>query len=118
MIPEPSASRSSEKNANPQVEATSSGAVSHSEDESGNENRQKTVRRRKRACSVSGNVKRKQARASGSSVRKIRGKHAKEKQVEAVTLFEVITMGRSAIQVRWLTQHTLLVDIYRSFSKY
>ncbi|XP_047227314.1 cohesin subunit SA-2 isoform X2 [Girardinichthys multiradiatus] len=98
MIPEPSASRSSEKNANPEVEATSSGAVSHSEDESGNENRQKTVRRRKRACSVPGNVKRKQARASGSSVRKTRGKHAKEKQVEAVTLFEVITMGRSAIQ--------------------
>ncbi|XP_054887525.1 cohesin subunit SA-2 [Poeciliopsis prolifica] len=101
MIPEPSAaaaSRSSEKNANSQAEATSSGAVSPSEDESGNENRQKSVRRRRRACSVSENVKSKRARASGSSVRRARGKHAKEKQVEAVTLFEVITMGKSAIQ--------------------
>ncbi|KAM4731631.1 cohesin subunit SA-2 isoform 2-T2 [Anableps anableps] len=101
MIPEPSAaaaSRSSEKNANSQVEATSSGAVSPSEDESGNENRQKSVRRRKKACSVSENVKSKRARASGSGVRRARGKHAKEKQVEAVTLFEVLTMGKSAIQ--------------------
>ncbi|XP_032422704.1 cohesin subunit SA-2 isoform X2 [Xiphophorus hellerii] len=99
MIPEPSAaSRSSGKNANSQAEATSSGAVSPSEEESGNENRQKSVRRRRRACSVSENVKNKRARASGSSVRRARGKSAKEKQVEAVTLFEVITMGKSAIQ--------------------
>ncbi|XP_014844454.1 PREDICTED: cohesin subunit SA-2-like [Poecilia mexicana] len=101
MIPEPSAaaaSRSSEKNANSQAEATSSGAISPSEDESGNENRQKSVRRRRRACSISENVKSKRARASGSSVRRARGKRAKEKQVEAVTLFEVITMGKSAIQ--------------------
>uniref|UniRef100_A0A3B5MM76 Cohesin subunit SA n=1 Tax=Xiphophorus couchianus TaxID=32473 RepID=A0A3B5MM76_9TELE len=57
-------------------------------------------RRRRRACSVSENVKSKRARAraSGSSVRRARGKRAKEKQVEAVTLFEVITMGKSAIQ--------------------
>lgn len=101
MIPEAAAaaaSRSSEKNANSQVEATFSGAVSPSEDESGNENRQKDVRRRKRACSVSENVKSKRARATGSGVRRTRGKHAKEKQVEAVTLFEVLTMGKSAIQ--------------------
>uniref|UniRef100_A0A3B3VUX7 Cohesin subunit SA n=1 Tax=Poecilia latipinna TaxID=48699 RepID=A0A3B3VUX7_9TELE len=84
--------------ANSQAEATSSGAISPSEDESGNENRQKSVRRRRRACSVSENVKSKRARASGSSVRRARGKRAKEKQVEAVTLFEVITMGKSAIQ--------------------
>ncbi|KAM4561585.1 cohesin subunit SA-2 isoform 1-T1 [Fundulus diaphanus] len=101
MIPEASAavaSRSSEKKAKSQVGATSSGAASHSEDESGNENRQKSVRRRKRACSVSENVKRKRAGASGGGVRRAQGKHAKEKQVEAVTLFEVITMGKSAIQ--------------------
>lgn len=59
-------------------------------------------RRRKRACSVSENVKHKRARASGSRVRKAQDKHAKEKQVEAVTLFEVITMGKSAIEVRRL----------------
>ncbi|PWA31390.1 hypothetical protein CCH79_00002520 [Gambusia affinis] len=55
-------------------------------------------RRRRRACSVSENVKSKRARARGSSVRRARGKRAKEKQVEAVTLFEVITMGKSAVQ--------------------
>uniref|UniRef100_A0A3Q2QIY8 Cohesin subunit SA n=1 Tax=Fundulus heteroclitus TaxID=8078 RepID=A0A3Q2QIY8_FUNHE len=81
-----------------QVGATSSGAASHSEDESGNENRQKSVRRRKRACSVSENVKRKRTGASGGGVRRALGKQAKEKQVEAVTLFEVITMGKSAVQ--------------------
>ncbi|XP_038140709.1 cohesin subunit SA-2 isoform X1 [Cyprinodon tularosa] len=101
MIPESSAaaaSRSSDRNANSQVGTTSAGAVSHSEDESGNENRRKSVRRRKRACSVSENVKHKRARASGSRVRKAQDKHAKEEQVEAVTLFEVITMGKSAIE--------------------
>lgn len=99
MIPEPtatSASRSSEQNTNSHAEATSSGAVNHSEDDSGNENRQKSVRRRKRAHKGSENVKRKSAKAGCSSVSRARG--SKQKHVEAVTLFEVITMGRSAMQ--------------------
>uniref|UniRef100_A0A3B4YMI1 Cohesin subunit SA n=1 Tax=Seriola lalandi dorsalis TaxID=1841481 RepID=A0A3B4YMI1_SERLL len=79
-------------------EANSSGAVNHSEDESGNENRRKSVRRRKRAHKGSENVKRKSARAGRSSVNRAGGSHSKRRHVEAVTLFEVITMGRSAMQ--------------------
>ncbi|XP_041857402.1 cohesin subunit SA-2 isoform X2 [Melanotaenia boesemani] len=102
MIPEPSASaasRSTEQNTNSHVEATSSGAVNHSEDDSGNENRQKNVRRRKRAHKFLENVTRKRAKASCSSATRAGGRHGKQKQVEAVTLFEVITMGKNAMQV-------------------
>ncbi|XP_056245150.1 cohesin subunit SA-2 [Seriola aureovittata] len=101
MIPEPSAtaaSRPSEQNKSSHDEANSSGAVNHSEDESGNENRRKSVRRRKRAHKGSENVKRKSARAGRSSVNRAGGSHSKRRHVEAVTLFEVITMGRSAMQ--------------------
>ncbi|XP_040005085.1 cohesin subunit SA-2 isoform X2 [Xiphias gladius] len=101
MIPEPTAaaaSRPSEQNQNSRDGANSSGAVNHSEDESGNENRQKSVRRRKRAHEGSENVKRKRAKAGRSSVRRARGSHNKQRHVEAVTLFEVVTMGRSAMQ--------------------
>ncbi|XP_047456471.1 cohesin subunit SA-2 [Mugil cephalus] len=99
MIPEPSAaSRSSEQTKNSQDGAKSSAAVNQSEDDSGNENRQKSVRRRKRAHKASENVKSKRAKASGSSVRRAGGGHGKQKHVEAVTLFEVITMGKSAMQ--------------------
>ncbi|XP_040912788.1 cohesin subunit SA-2 isoform X2 [Toxotes jaculatrix] len=101
MIPEPTAaaaSRSSEQNKNSDDEANTSGAVNHSEDESGNENRRKSVRRRKRAHTASENVKRKSAKASRSSVSKAGGSHSRQRHVEAVTLFEVVTMGRSAMQ--------------------
>uniref|UniRef100_A0A3Q1EI20 Cohesin subunit SA n=1 Tax=Acanthochromis polyacanthus TaxID=80966 RepID=A0A3Q1EI20_9TELE len=99
MIPESNAtaaSRSSEQNTNSHAEATSSGAVNQSEDDSGNENRQKSVRRRKRAHKGSENVKRKSAKAGCSRASRAGG--SKQKHVEAVTLFEVITMGRSAMQ--------------------
>ncbi|XP_037645354.1 cohesin subunit SA-2 isoform X1 [Sebastes umbrosus] len=101
MIPDPTAtaaSRSSEQNKNSRDEANSSGAVNHSEDESGNENRQKSVRRRKRPHKGSENVKRKSARAGRSGVGAAGGSRGKQRQVEAVTLFEVVTMGRSAMQ--------------------
>ncbi|KAM4558015.1 cohesin subunit SA-2 [Odontesthes bonariensis] len=102
MIPEPSAgvvTRSSEQNTNSQVEATSSRAVNHSEDDSGNENRQKSVRRRKRTRKFPENVTRKRAKASCSGAGRAGGRQGKRKHVEAVTLFEVITMGKSAMQV-------------------
>uniref|UniRef100_A0A3Q3X503 Cohesin subunit SA n=1 Tax=Mola mola TaxID=94237 RepID=A0A3Q3X503_MOLML len=70
----------------------------HSEDELGNENRKKSVRRRRRAHKGSENVKRKSAKAGHSGVNRARGGHGKQRHVEAVTLFEVITMGRSAMQ--------------------
>ncbi|KAF1382811.1 hypothetical protein PFLUV_G00147670 [Perca fluviatilis] len=101
MIPEPTAtaaSRASAQTRNSHDEANSSGAVNHSEDESGNENRQKSVRRRKRSHEGSENVKRKSAKASRSSVSRAGGSRGKQRHVEAVTLFEVVTMGRSAMQ--------------------
>ncbi|XP_029386582.1 cohesin subunit SA-2 isoform X1 [Echeneis naucrates] len=99
MIPDPTAtaaSRPSEQKKSSHDEANSSGAVNHSEDESGNENRQKSVRRRKRAHDGSENIKHKSASASRSSV--CSGRGSKQRHVEAVTLFEVVTMGRSAMQ--------------------
>ncbi|XP_062257949.1 cohesin subunit SA-2 isoform X3 [Platichthys flesus] len=101
MIPESTAaaeSRSSEQTKKSHDEANSSGAVNHSEDESGNENQQKNVRRRKRAHKGSENVKRKRARAGCSRVGRARGRRGKRRHVENVTLFEVITMGRSAMR--------------------
>ncbi|XP_029314249.1 cohesin subunit SA-2 isoform X2 [Cottoperca gobio] len=100
MIPEPTAtaaSRASEQK-NSYAEANSSGAVNHSEDESGNENRQKSVRQRKRAHTGSENVKCKSAKAGRSSVSRAGGSRGKQRHVEAVTLFEVLAMGRSAMQ--------------------
>ncbi|KAA8587909.1 hypothetical protein FQN60_001103 [Etheostoma spectabile] len=104
MIPEASATAASRASAqmNSHDEANSSGAVNHSEDESGNENRQKSVRRRKRPHKGSENVKRKSAKASCSSVSRAGGSRGKRGHVEAVTLFEVVTMGRSAMQVSGL----------------
>uniref|UniRef100_A0A3Q1CT02 Cohesin subunit SA n=1 Tax=Amphiprion ocellaris TaxID=80972 RepID=A0A3Q1CT02_AMPOC len=52
--------------------------------------------RRKRAHKGSENVKRKSAKAGCSRASRAGG--SKQKHVEAVTLFEVITMGRSAMQ--------------------
>uniref|UniRef100_A0A8C4EQF9 Cohesin subunit SA n=1 Tax=Dicentrarchus labrax TaxID=13489 RepID=A0A8C4EQF9_DICLA len=99
MIPDPTAaSSSSQHNKSTHDEANSSGPVNQSEDESGNENRHKSVRRRKRAHNGSENVKRKSAKAGRSSVRRAGGSHGKQRHVEAVTLFEVVTMGRSAMQ--------------------
>lgn len=57
-------------------------------------------RRRKRTHKGLENVKRKNAKASRSSVSRAGGSHSRRRHVEAVTLFEVITMGRSAMQVK------------------
>ncbi|XP_033984608.1 cohesin subunit SA-2 isoform X1 [Trematomus bernacchii] len=95
MIPETTASaatRASKQRKNSHDEANSSAAVNQSEDESGNENRQKSARRRKKAHTGSENVKRKRAKASGSS------RAGGSEHVEAVTLFQVLTMGRGAMQ--------------------
>lgn len=101
MIPDPSAaaaSRLSEQKKNSCDGENSTGAISHSGDESGNENRRKSVRRRKRPHDGLENVKRTNTKAGCSSVSRARGSHTKQRHVEAVTLFEVVTMGRSAMQ--------------------
>uniref|UniRef100_A0A669F4R1 Cohesin subunit SA n=1 Tax=Oreochromis niloticus TaxID=8128 RepID=A0A669F4R1_ORENI len=55
-------------------------------------------RRRRRTHESSENVKCKSPKASCSGARRAGRGHGKQKHVEAVTLFEVITMGRSAMQ--------------------
>ncbi|KAF7652393.1 hypothetical protein LDENG_00097680 [Lucifuga dentata] len=99
MIPDPkaaAASRPSEQNDNPRDEATSSRAVNQSEDESGNENRRKSVRRKRRACGGSENVKHSNTKAGRGN--RAGSSSGKRKHVQAVTLFEVVTMGKSAMQ--------------------
>ncbi|XP_037542617.1 cohesin subunit SA-2 [Nematolebias whitei] len=101
MIPEPSAaasSRSSKQNTNGHTEGTSSAAVIHPEDDSGSENRQKTKRRR-RSRSVFENDKSQRAMAGCSGISRAQGRRVKQKHVEAVTLFEVMTLGRRAVEV-------------------
>ncbi|XP_076011271.1 cohesin subunit SA-2 isoform X2 [Genypterus blacodes] len=99
MIPDPTAkaaSRPKVQTENSHDEATSSGAVNQSGDESGNENRRRSVRKKRRVCDGSENVKSsdvKAGRGSGAGRRCNKRKH-----VEAVTLFEVVTMGKSAMQ--------------------
>lgn len=65
---------------------------------------QSRQRRRRRTHESSENVKCKSPKASCSGTRRAGRGHGKQKHVEAVTLFEVITMGRSAMQV---TSYTL-----------
>lgn len=57
-------------------------------------------RRRKRVHEGSENVDCKRPKAAPSSVNRAGGSHGKQRHVEAVTLFEVVTMGRSAMQVK------------------
>ncbi|XP_028291564.1 cohesin subunit SA-2 isoform X2 [Gouania willdenowi] len=97
MIPEPTASKTSVQT-DPNPEPTSSRAVNHSEEESGNENQRKSVRRRKKAHKVSEDVKSKRAESSRGRCGRAGGRQGNREQAEAVTLFEVITMGRNAIK--------------------
>ncbi|XP_054642588.1 cohesin subunit SA-2 isoform X2 [Dunckerocampus dactyliophorus] len=81
-------------------EANPSAVVNNSEEESGNENRQKRGRRRKRPRKESENATKSKiakGRRRCSSVRKDRVCQRKRPHVEAATLFDVITMGRSAM---------------------
>ncbi|XP_061826735.1 cohesin subunit SA-2 isoform X1 [Nerophis lumbriciformis] len=95
MIPDPvsaAASRPSEQLSN----SAHNGDEASAAEESGNENRQKRARRRKRPAEESENVtksKNAKSRRRYGSVRKRKLPH-----VEAVTLFDVITMGRSAMR--------------------
>ncbi|XP_056145578.1 cohesin subunit SA-2 [Lampris incognitus] len=101
MIPEPTASADttpSDRNVNAGMQVNCSGAVCHSGDESGNENRQKSVRGKKRAREGSENVKRSHAKACRGNGNQTGGGRGKRRPVAAVTLFEVVTMGKSAMQ--------------------
>ncbi|KAJ8282531.1 hypothetical protein COCON_G00050500 [Conger conger] len=119
MIAEPIASRSSIQKENSVIEVTSSGSTNHN----GNENRQKNVRGKRRAREVSENSKRRFSEPRGGSPGGAERHHLKNGDIEAVTLFEVVTMGRSAIQAvvdDWIEAYhadrdTALLDLISFF---
>ncbi|KAL0964090.1 hypothetical protein UPYG_G00318430 [Umbra pygmaea] len=89
MIAEPTVTcKSLVQNENLAVDTT--GAVNHTVGGAWDENRQKSVRGKRRARKGSENAKRRHTKATNG--------HLKRGDVEAVTLFEVVTMGRSAMQ--------------------
>ncbi|CDQ71241.1 unnamed protein product [Oncorhynchus mykiss] len=99
MIAEPTVtSRSSIQNENLAVDANSSGAVNHTVDGARNENRQKSLRGKRRARGGSENAKRRHTKVTNGSLGRAQNRHLKHGDIEAVTLFEVVTMGRSAMQ--------------------
>ncbi|XP_072542279.1 cohesin subunit SA-2 [Salminus brasiliensis] len=63
-----------------------------------NENRQKNVRGKRKAREGSENAKRKHSKSSNGSLGRAENEQLKSRDIEAVTLFEVVTMGRSAMQ--------------------
>ncbi|KAG7463587.1 hypothetical protein MATL_G00178160 [Megalops atlanticus] len=97
MIAEPIASRSSVQKEN-SVDVTSSGSASQTLGGVSNENRQKSLRGKRKAREVSENAKRR----CSEQIRRGPGRPPLERPkngpVEAVTLFEVITMGKSVMQ--------------------
>ncbi|KAM9483946.1 cohesin subunit SA-2 isoform 1-T2 [Salvelinus alpinus] len=99
MIAEPTVtSRSSVQNENLAVDANSSGAVNHTVGGARNENRQKSLRGKRRARGGSENAKRRHTKVTNGSLGQAQNRHLKHGDIEAVTLFEVVTMGRSAMQ--------------------
>ncbi|XP_062862249.1 cohesin subunit SA-2 isoform X2 [Trichomycterus rosablanca] len=65
----------------------------------GNKNRQKSTRGKRKARNGSENAKQKQSRTGHGPLGRAENGQIKSKDIEAVTLFEVVTMGRSAMQV-------------------
>ncbi|XP_055726944.1 cohesin subunit SA-2 isoform X2 [Salvelinus fontinalis] len=99
MIAEPTVtSRSSVQNENLAVDVNSSGAVNHTVGGARNENRQKSLRGKRRARGGSENAKRRHTKVTNGSLGQAQNRHLKHGDIEAVTLFEVVTMGRSAMQ--------------------
>ncbi|KAI1885075.1 hypothetical protein AGOR_G00216460 [Albula goreensis] len=119
MIAEPIASRSSLQKENSVIDVTSPGSANHN----GNENRQKNVRGKRRAREVSENAKRRYSESRGGSPGRAERHHLKNGDIEAVTLFEVVTMGRDAIQAvvdDWIEAYhtdrdTALLDLISFF---
>ncbi|XP_061547148.1 cohesin subunit SA-2 isoform X2 [Phycodurus eques] len=102
MIPDPASAAASGPSklnkSSSQAETNSSGAVNNSEDESGNENRRRRGRRRKRTHKEVENVTSERAESGRGSVGKDNVCRRKRAHAEAVTLFDVISMGPSAMR--------------------
>ncbi|XP_048094885.1 cohesin subunit SA-2 isoform X1 [Alosa alosa] len=98
MIAEPTLiNKPSVQNENEIVDLNSSGAVNRA---SGgrNENRQKSVRGKRKAREGVENAKRKHPRTSNGGLGRAENGRPNKRDMESVTLFEVVTMGRGAIQ--------------------
>ncbi|KAK3543866.1 hypothetical protein QTP70_030052 [Hemibagrus guttatus] len=63
-----------------------------------NENRKKNVRGKRKARDGSENAKQKLSKTNHGSLARAENEHLKHGDMEAFTLFEVVTMGRSAMQ--------------------
>ncbi|XP_072300991.1 cohesin subunit SA-2 [Eucyclogobius newberryi] len=103
MIQDPktsAASRLTEQSKTSCERENTSRATPQSEDDSGNENKQKNVpqKRRKRAQITPKSIKGQNTKAGRGSGSRAGGSREKQDHVEAVTLFEVISMGRSAMK--------------------
>nr|XP_015218853.1 PREDICTED: cohesin subunit SA-2-like [Lepisosteus oculatus] len=99
MIAEPTLSTRSSLQKENSIADVTSGSAAHTPNAVKNENRQKTVRAKRRAREGSENAKRRRPEAGcGSQGGVDRDRHKNGDDVEAVTLFEVITMGKSAMQ--------------------
>ncbi|XP_030641852.1 cohesin subunit SA-2 [Chanos chanos] len=95
MIAEPTLLSKSVQKENSGVDVSSCLTSNRQRDE----NRQKTVRGKRKAREGSENAKRKHSRTSSNgSLGRVENEQLKDREVEAVTLFEVVTMGKSAMQ--------------------
>ncbi|XDV30235.1 hypothetical protein PO909_033199 [Leuciscus waleckii] len=109
MIAEPTLLSRSVQKENSVVDVSSCASVHHVSSER-NENRQKTVRGKRKARECSENAKRKRSKSSNGSLGRAENEQLKNGDVEAVTLFEVVSMGRSAMQAvvdDWIDAYTV-----------
>ncbi|XP_039533123.1 cohesin subunit SA-2 [Pimephales promelas] len=109
MIAEPTLLSRSVQKENSVVDVSSCASVLHVSSER-NENRQKTVRGKRKARECSENAKRKRSKSSNGSLGRAENEQLKNGDVEAVTLFEVVSMGRSAMQAvvdDWIDAYTV-----------
>ncbi|KAK7154357.1 hypothetical protein R3I94_007635 [Phoxinus phoxinus] len=108
MIAEPTLLSRSVQKENSVVDVSSCASVHHVSSER-NENRQKTVRGKRKARECSENAKRKRSKSSNGNLGRAETE-LKNGDVEAVTLFEVVSMGRSAMQAvvdDWIDAYTV-----------
>ncbi|KAL2081341.1 hypothetical protein ACEWY4_023194 [Coilia grayii] len=123
MIAEPTLVNKPVQNENEIVEISSPGSVNRANGGGGNENRQKTVRAKRKACEGLENAKRRHSRSSNGSSGRAENGRPKKRDTKSVTLFEVVTMELGAIQPvvdEWIEAYavdrdTALLDLISFF---
>ncbi|KAK6485407.1 cohesin subunit SA-2 isoform X2 [Huso huso] len=99
MIAEPKlASRAAVQKENSIVDVPSSGSVIQTPNALRSGSKQKTARGKRRVQEVSENAKRRHSERSFPRHRRVSQEQSNNGDVEAVTLFEVVSMGKSAMQ--------------------